>query len=88
MQIDLECDSHAYSGADINVVRDDIQANLAKYFASIAFVDSIVRYTQIGNALLDVDAVLDYSDLTVNGAVANVQLSDDEVPVVGSILIN
>lgn len=64
-----------------------ITDNITKYLASIAFSESIVRYSQIGNAILDAENVIDYTDLKVNRSVANISLESDEVPVIGSVQI-
>jgi uncharacterized phage protein gp47/JayE len=65
----------------------DIREKITEYFKDIAFDETIVRYTAIGNAILDANGVIDYSNLTVNGAVTNVILNDDQVPILGAVNI-
>jgi len=75
------------TGADPSAVETNIRDNITEYFKKIGFVETVVRYTSIGNAILDANGVIDYSNLTVNGAVSNVILNDDEVPILGAVSI-
>ncbi|SER87182.1 baseplate J/gp47 family protein [Psychrobacillus sp. OK032] len=88
VSIDITATLTIREGADMNAVRTSINAIVTDYFKSIAFVGDTVRYTAIGNAILDSDGVIDYSDLRINGLTANIILGNDEVPVVGAITIN
>ena len=56
------------------------------YFLSQADV-GILRYTRIGDAILNVPGVLDYEDLTINGGTTNVQLTEEQVAVVGTVVL-
>ena len=47
----------------------------------------ILRYTRIGDAILNVPGVLDYEDLVVQGGTANVQLTDEQVAIVGAVTL-
>lgn len=87
VSIDVAADLTLLAGVDINAVKTSIAENLTKYFKEIAFVDSVVRYTQVGNAVLDAPGVIDYANLTVNGTVANIALGANEVPVVGAVTV-
>lgn len=75
-------------GYDVSDVQPAIEANIVEYLASLAFVDDTVRYSQIANALLDVDGVLDYANLTVNGGTSNITVAYDEVAVLGTVSLS
>jgi uncharacterized phage protein gp47/JayE len=75
------------NGVTLADAEADIREKITEYFKKIAFVETIVRYTAIGNAILDANGVIDYSNLTVNGSVANIQLNSDEVPILGALTI-
>jgi Baseplate J-like protein. len=75
------------AGANPSDVEAGIRENITEYFKKIGFVETVVRYTAIGNAILDANGVIDYSNLTVNGAVSNVIFNDDEVPILGAVSI-
>jgi len=72
-------------GATLAEARTQISAGLADYLKKLAFTDPIVRYTQIANVVLEADAVIDYTNLTVNGGITNITVSDGSVAVVGSV---
>ncbi|MFD2671028.1 baseplate J/gp47 family protein [Marinicrinis sediminis] len=63
-----------------------ISEHITAYLKTLAFFDPVVRYTQIANAILNAEAVIDYTDLTVNGGVGNVFISDGEVAVLGTVV--
>lgn len=64
-----------------------IEMQLAEYFKTLAFIDPIVRYTQIANVILDTANVLDYSNFTVNGGSANIQIDSGSVAILGSVVV-
>lgn len=74
-------------GGSLPEARDAIEAGIIAYLASIAFIDPIVRYSQIANIILNTAAVIDYSALTVNGGTANINVPDGAVAVVGTVVV-
>lgn len=73
------------AGAVLADVKTLIEANLVKYFKSIAFVESYVSYAKLGNTILSTDGVLDYSNLTINSGTANIAIADTEIAVLGDV---
>lgn len=47
-----------------------------------------VSIGKIGSVLLSINGVLDYYDLKVNGISGNISLSDQQVPVMGAVIVN
>ncbi|MHA6258364.1 baseplate J/gp47 family protein [Sporosarcina sp. CAU 1771] len=74
-------------GAGIEAAKTSVSEIITNYFKAIASVEDAVRYTAIGNALLDGEDVLDYSELEINGGTANIALASDEVPVLGTLTL-
>lgn len=77
--------SHA---GDINTVKAQFEQALTDYLKSLAFTDELVRYTQIANLLLNVQEVIDYENLLINGGTANIHVEDDEVAVIGTVTLS
>lgn len=73
------------NGETVEGATQKIKVGLTEYFKSLAFVDPLVRYTRITSILLDIPNIIDFSDLLVNGGAENVELSEEEVPVVGQV---
>ena len=48
---------------------------------------AIVRLTSIGNILLNCDAIIDYSNLTLDGGTSNVTISVNSVPILGALTV-
>jgi uncharacterized phage protein gp47/JayE len=75
------------SDADLEVAKSSINYTITEYFKEIAGVENTIRYTAIGNSILDGVGVLDYTDLSIDGTTANISLSSDEVPVLGTLTL-
>ena len=74
-------------GVDIDEVRTVFRDAVIEYLKGLAFKDKFVRPVRIGNILLDVAPIIDYENLAVNGQTSNIELADDEVAVLGTILL-
>lgn len=74
-------------GYTIVQVKAQIEAGIRAYLASLAFADSLVRYTRIASVILDIPPVVDYANLTVNGSTNNVLIADGSVAVLGTVTL-
>lgn len=83
--IDVNMTLTLRDGTDLETARLSIMEKIETYLKSIAFVSDVVRYTAIGNAILDGTGVIDYANLTINGVTANIVLQSTEVPVIGAV---
>lgn len=70
---------------DLAMIKTQLAELLTSYFEDTAADASIVRYTQVVNAILDCDGVIDIDYLTVNGGTGNIPIEADAVPIVGAI---
>ncbi|MBG9548508.1 baseplate J/gp47 family protein [Cytobacillus firmus] len=73
------------SGAEMGEVQTQFIEALSEYLQSVAFTGDLIRYTRIANLLLDVPPIIDYANLTVNGGMINIQPTDDQVGIVGTV---
>lgn len=62
----------------------EIETALAEYFANIAYEQNTVGYMNIGATILGVDGIASVNNLLVNGGTADITLSDEEIPVLGT----
>ncbi|MGC4378410.1 baseplate J/gp47 family protein [Fictibacillus sp. Mic-4] len=74
------------AGATVEEVTTQFTDALREYLKSIAFTGDLIRYTRIANLMLDVPNIIDYSNLTVNGGTSNIQPTDIQVGVVGTVV--
>lgn len=51
----------------------------------VAFAITYVSYAKVGTLLLGTPGVIDYQELSLNGGTANVTLTDEEIPVLGTV---
>lgn len=75
-------------GASQSDVTQAIKDAVSAYLASIAFRQDYVSVAQISLAILSAQDVLDYENLLVNGAAANIAILDRQVAVLGEVTIS
>lgn len=74
-------------GADLEVVRGDFVSKLDTYLKELSFESYVVYVSRIASLLMDVEGVLDYTELTINGGAANVAIAETAVPVIGEVAL-
>ncbi|MFZ7103368.1 MAG: baseplate J/gp47 family protein [Peptococcaceae bacterium] len=70
------------------IVQETFAERLAEYLQSIAFDRYKVVYNRLAYMLLDIDGVIDYTVLTVNGGTADIIIGSDQVPAAGTVVIS
>jgi uncharacterized phage protein gp47/JayE len=74
------------SGYDVANVQSAVTASLNTYMQSISLKqDNDVRYARVGTVILDTPGVADYSNLTMNGGIANVTVGPQQAAVLGTV---
>jgi uncharacterized phage protein gp47/JayE len=73
------------SYSDVTTVTQQFIEAAEEYLKTLAFVDPLVRWTRIANLLGDIPDVIDYSNLTINGGTANIEILDGSVAVLGTV---
>ena len=71
----------------LSEINETFTAALRAYLASMAFKAETVRFARIGSLLIEQAGVLDYVELTINGAEANITISQHQVATFGSVSI-
>lgn len=72
-------------GYALQTVYDAFLAAVDNYLREIAFNSAYVSHARIGTLLFAIPGVDDYSNLTLNGAIGNVTLTGEDIPVMGAI---
>lgn len=85
------------SGYDPATVKAAAETAINDYLKSIAFqgvnddlkqTENDVKYARIANAILDTEGVEDYTNLLVNGGMANIAIGAQEVAVKGTVMFS
>lgn len=76
------------SSTTVERVQQDFSAKLDAYLKSIAFVKYQVMINQIIYILMGIDGVADISELRVNGGTENITVAENQVPVLGTVVVN
>lgn len=85
INIDVSAALTLKAGVDEATVKELIETALTEYLKGIAFSSKSASYAQIGNCIIDTEGVLDYENLKVNNGTANIQISDRQVAVLGTV---
>lgn len=88
VSINISADLTLASDATIEQVKTDIENGVNAYLESLAFNDSLVRYTRIAALLLDIPRIIDYANLKVNGGTSNIEVTDEQVAILGTVTIH
>lgn len=88
INIDVKANLTISTETTLAKVISAFNALLEEYLKSIAFNTYTVFYNKIGSMLLDIEGVIDYSNLQVNNSTGNIVLSAEQVPVIGQITLS
>lgn len=69
-------------------IQTSVEENISAYLKEISFEETQVSYAKIGALILSSDGILDYTNLTINGSTSNILVQDEEVAILGGILID
>lgn len=72
---------------DLENLKIKIKENIIEFLKSIAFKKNYVSYALLSNAILNTTGVMEWSDLTINGGIRNIELQREEVAVLNEITI-
>ena len=70
-----------------DAVQTAFKTALQEYLSIIAFTKYTLVYNRISYMLLDIDGVVDYSSLSINGGTTNITIGSSQVPTVGTVVI-
>lgn len=87
LTIAISADFILKQGYSWAIVKPLLETHLNRYLRGITFDADIqyISYARIGRELLEVEGIVDYSNLLINGAETNIQLGYDDVPIIGEI---
>ena len=88
LMINVEATITIESTTTKSAVKEAFANSLNAYLQSIAFEKYELIYNRLAFMLLDIEGVIDYEDLTVNGGTSNIAIATNEVPVAGTVVIS
>lgn len=91
--INVETTVTLQSGMVIGQVQDDIKNALSEYLLSLRRVWKdenrvVVRVAQIEARVLNVPGIVDITNTKLNGSAANVELGEEQIPMLGTVKVN
>ncbi len=93
VQVHLTADLTLADGFTIGMVKGEVEAAVAAYLLELRKdwanqQQLVVRTAQIDARILTVAGVEDISGTSINGAASNMQLEQDQIPVLGTVELN
>lgn len=65
----------------------NVEENIVGYLEEIAFKEEVISYNKITSIILDCNGIIDFSDLIINGQTKAISIEENEVPVLGVVII-
>lgn len=93
MSINVAFTATLTSGSTVTDAKTQFETAFAAYLKNLVLTtenpsDVVVRPSQVGAIVIGLDAVQDYSDLTLNGGTSNIAPGDNFIPVIGTVTIS
>ena len=73
------------SSTTVTDVQTAFSTAIETYLKGIAFSKYTLVFNRIAAKLLDIDGVINFKTLTVNGGTADIEIEEDQVPVLGTV---
>lgn len=87
-EINITANISAATGYTKEMIQNNFKNALTEYLSKLSFdTTTYISLARIGNVLLSIDGVIDYSDLNINGSSTNIALSSEEIAVTGTVEI-
>ena len=74
-------------GAILQNIQDSFKLAIKEFFKNNAFKNDYISIAKVGNILLSVPNVIDYSNLKLNNSSVNVELTNEEIPLLSNVLL-
>jgi uncharacterized phage protein gp47/JayE len=87
LEINVKANITIESKVTMEAVQKAFKEALESYLSGIAFEAYTVVYNRVAYMLLDIDGVVDYTTLTINGGASNVVIGEEQVPILGTVVI-
>jgi len=68
-------------------VQEQLVSKLDTYLKSLAFKGYTLLYNRVAFFLLDIDGVVDFTSLKINGGTGNITIAESQVPVLGTVTV-
>lgn len=86
--INISFNINIESNYELENIKNQIKDTIKDYLKEIAFNKEYVSIAKIGAFILDTDGVVDYTELTVNSSTDNIKIENEQVAVLGEVIIN
>ena len=89
-KIDVSANVSITEGSSIDIVKQEVKKQIENYLSELREnweneTNLIVRISQIESRILNIDAVIDISNVKINGNAANIELTEMQIPVQGEV---
>ncbi|SFC63682.1 baseplate J/gp47 family protein [Clostridium uliginosum] len=75
-------------GYNIQAIKEKIVININSYFKKIRLKSGVIRFNRIVNCILDVDGIVDYKEISINNEKKDIDLREDNIPILESVVVD
>lgn len=76
------------NGYSLIDIKEKIIFNVNTYFKTINLKSTVVRYNKVVNCILDIPGIIDYTNVTINNLKENINLGEDNIPILESVVVS
>lgn len=92
-KLNISFDAELASGTEKESAMEEVAKAIELYFTELTMdtveaVNVVVRISMIGSIISGVPSILDYRNLTINNSNENIAPGEDNVPVLGEVVLN
>ena len=87
-KINVSCKLLLEPNSNTEDIKKLIIKNIETYLKKIALKDTKLRFNRIANCILDVENVIDYSELKINNSNTDITLKSDNIAVLESVVVD
>lgn len=85
LNVNIAVNVQMLSSGSQEAVKEGIKKAIENYFAKIAFQQDYVSFARVGEAILNVIGIKDYTELKLNDTTGNLEVAEKQVPILAEL---
>lgn len=79
LELDIKADIELKTGAELDIVKNNVKNSINEYLKEIAFKQNFVSYTRISACILSSEGIKDHAGMKLNNGIDNLLLIDNDI---------
>ena len=86
--LNITADINKNDISQITAIENSFTNALTEYFKEISMNSNEVKINAVGAILMNIDGVIDYTNLKINGETSNIEITAENIPSVEGVILN